>query len=468
MRKAGSHQSTSVDTPQDTIISGLAWAAKRTSPATTSLLVSLVREASEEASAAVSPLVVPFSDFGQVSNLRALHVIVPDEPPCAEIQGLVPVGLVDWLLEHAPKLEVLHLQMESQHLPACHITFCHLRHLIMDCHGCESYFSVAEQLPVLETLAITDQNLDEPETVTLEVVDMSGCTRLRQLLVSDFVAEQLIWDATGSGPCPLTVEVLYTEAVFEEGCPDAVRFQAALAQQVVVWYLQRNCGRYVQGMLGMFPQMRVLALKRLPKPMYVDEADSMRDGDLLSWCMPANMQPLLQLETIIITAYSMQGTFPTAVQLPNLRELVIKASGRVELAFRDPVGTISRLDSMHLFGRPFVPPAWDLVKLMSASDDLHMRGLVLASAAKERHGPLRRKTSCIYLRPVGTPKLSIDELCTKAEQLTQCRCGACMCCLRRAAQPAAGCTDYDGGQSRGDVYAQRVTGCAAIKSAPTW
>ena len=387
MRKNG--RIVSAANAPENFIAGMSWVAQRTSTATTSLVVSLPKEPIEASSAPVSPMVAPFNESAHVSGLKALHVIVPEDTLNAEDQGLLPGGFLDWLLQRTPKLEIMHLHMDSRRLPARHATFQHLKHLIMDCHRCESFFSVAEQLPVLETLCVIDNNLDEPETLSLEVIDMSRCTRLRQLLLTDFVAQQLIWDATGSVPCPLTFEVMHNQQVFEEGCPDAVRNQAAVAQQVVLWYLQLSCGCHEQGMLGMFPQMEVLAVKRLPERMWVDEADSMGGGDLLTWSMPANMQPLVRLETIIITAYSMQGTFPSAVQLPNLKELVIKAAGRVQLGFRDPVGIISKLDSMHLFGRPFVPSAWDLVRLMSASGALGSRGLVLGAAAKERHGPLK-------------------------------------------------------------------------------
>ena len=51
---------------------------------------------------------------------------------------------------------------------------------------------------------------------------MSGCTRLRQLVLSDFVAQQLIWDATDAGPCPLTFKLLHSYEDFAEAWPDAL------------------------------------------------------------------------------------------------------------------------------------------------------------------------------------------------------------------------------------------------------
>ena len=124
--------------------------------------------------------------------------------------------------------------------------------------------------------------------------------------------------------------------------------------------------------------------------------------------------------------------FPSAEQLPNLRELVIKASGHLEIGFQDAVGTIARLSSLHVLGRPLVPHGWDMMKLMAASGALGERGLVLGAVVAEQHEPSQRPTSCMYLRPAGARELSMDELCTKVEQLVQCRCGACLACWERA------------------------------------
>ena len=44
-------------------------------------------------------------------------------------------------------------------------------------------------------------------------------------------------------------------------------------------------------------------------------------------CMPADRQPLLDLEPIVVIADSMEGTLPESSRVPNLKELVIKASG---------------------------------------------------------------------------------------------------------------------------------------------
>jgi hypothetical protein len=41
--------------------------------------------------------------------------------------------------------------------------------------------------------------------------------------------------------------------------------------------------------------------------------------------------------------------------------------------------------------------------------------------------------SCIYLKPIGAPDVSVRELFTTVERLAKkCRCGACFACLREA------------------------------------
>ena len=67
--------------------------------------------------------------------------------------------------------------------------------------------------------------------------------------------------------------------------------------------------------------------------------------------MHGGAAPMSNLETVIIRACSMRDLFLGRHQLPNLKELVIKASGRLELSFTTPTWTISRLNILHVFGR---------------------------------------------------------------------------------------------------------------------
>ena len=143
---------------------------------------------------------------------------------------------------------------------------------------------------------------DEYYGTDLEVIDMSGCKQMRQLVLSDFVAEQLIWDTGRLGPCPLTFELQNGFDPFAEHHPEALLRQAAVAQQV---YLDSHKGTdgYKQGMLAAFTQMKLLVLDWPPgfEPAWADEDDFREEaGGYLSWCMPSDGRPLQRLETIII------------------------------------------------------------------------------------------------------------------------------------------------------------------------
>ena len=418
-------------------ISGLTWVAKRTCGATTSLSVASTLYEACTGSAAANPMVAAFSNVAPMRKLRSLNFSVfPLKKPGTH---LALEGFLDRLLEQACNLEAARPCIRTQHLPASHISFQHMKHLIMTSHGFQSHLLVAEQLPVLETLSITGRY-----HTRLEVIDMSGCKRLRQLVLSDFVAEQLIWDSTGPSSCPLALELQHPFELFSEDCRTAsgvARFnrQARIAEQVTVNF---NTGNHatVGQFLKAYESARVLALEWpvLYSPGGPEKDEFREDADekqLLLRCM-GMPPPMLQLETVIIRACSMRDSFLGRDQLPNLKELVINASGRLELSFLTPNWTISRLNSLCVFGRPFIPHGCDLSSLAEASSALEERGLVLDMAAAEQHGPDARPASCLYLRPLGTQELSIDELWTTVERLAQCRCGGCFDCLSRA-----GCID---------------------------
>ena len=72
-------------------------------------------------------------------------------------------------------------------------------------------------------------------------------------------------------------------------------------------------------MFGYFPVMRVLALQWPAEFEHNGWPDKIKKVEfrrgvksLLVQCMPSDGQALLHLETILITAHSMQGTFPAA------------------------------------------------------------------------------------------------------------------------------------------------------------
>ena len=411
-------------TPEDTArtVSSLTWIAKRTSAATTSLKLAFrMLESCPEANSLVAAL----SGVAQLSNLRCLtYLPLPLESGRTDP---VLVSLLDWLLEQVANIEAMRTCIRTRHLPASHITFHQMRHLVMTSQGFQASFLVAQQLPALETLLIAGECYNG-----LEVLDMSGCTLLRRLALSDNVAETLIWEMASSGPCPLALEMHEPLEDLEEACANAFYNQAALAEQLVI--RQFAIDGNVYDFFSSFPLMKALTLE-WPSydPTWHDDLDFYEKPDYLVSCMPNDGQPLLNLETIIITASSMKGTFPGSSHLPNLRELVIQAVYDLDVQFQDPVGTISGLASLHVSGRPLISPGVDTFQHMTASGALERRGLVLGAATARQPGA---DSSCIYLRPVGAQELSMEELSANIEQLVQCRCGACFDCLQKA-----GCID---------------------------
>ncbi len=103
-------------------VSGLKWMAKRTCTATTSLAMEFLPYWCFQSSAAPNSLVTAFAD-AQLSNLKCLTFSENYQP------GGALEGFLDWLLERAPRLEVMKLDVTTRHLPAGQITFQHMRHL---------------------------------------------------------------------------------------------------------------------------------------------------------------------------------------------------------------------------------------------------------------------------------------------------------------------------------------------------
>ena len=405
-------------------VSGLKWIVKRTS-ATTHLKLVLALYMEYVSSADTNPLVATFSDVAQLSNLRCLSLLESIQSILCTERALAQFSVC--LLERAPRLEALHLRVKTPHFPPSNISFQHLRHLVVTSADLHSNFLVAKQLPALETLLLVRK-----KGCKLKLLDMSGCKRLRRLVLSDVVAEEWIWDATSLGPCPLVLDLGVSPDLSDaEACGNALHSEAASAQQLSMG--APFASETQRGILGEFLLVRVLDMDwplafqdQYYDDMGVNDSNGKRLGRL-AWCMPPNKQPLLNLTTIVITAGSMHATFPEASQLPNLKELVIAALGRLDLHFEDPIGTLSGLTSLHVFGQPLatVPSQEALTRLMATSRALEKHGLVLGAAAAQQDG-------CLYLRLVGAPELTIDVLRAETTQLVQCRCGACFGCLQRA------------------------------------
>ncbi|CAL5227115.1 g10024 [Coccomyxa viridis] len=182
-------------------------------------------------------------------------------------------------------------------------------------------------------------------------------------------------------------------------------------------------------MLGASPKLGVLTLRW--SDWDLDPEDEMgEEPKSLASCMPVHGQPMLGLKTIIITDCPRLLDFPGPQQLPKLKDLIVRTFGRLEVGFENAAATVSRLDSLLLFGQPLCSSEQDMMQLMGASGALAMHGLVLGTAEGAQQGG--QSSSCLYLRDLGARDLTIQELSIKAEQFLQCRCGACFACLQRA------------------------------------
>ena len=323
--------------------SSLTWVAKRTDAAITSLGLALTIQGACAGTAAAkcTSLRSAFSD-AKLSNLRCLEFSSGNDFDLALYE------LSDWLLQRAPRLEAASLCMSTRHLPASHITFQHMRHLVMtysDIQWQQGSFPVARQLPVLETLRVDTHSVFGQGTI-----DLSGCQRLRQLVLSDPVPQQLIWDT--AGPCLVAFEVLNCNVYRSGGISSALKEQASLPQHVIIdaqyhpYYANWTTGA-MRGLLRAFSSMRVLTWKWQvhSTAQGPDEDEFHENADwYFTCCMPLAGRPLVNLEILVITAHSMQWTFPHTNQLPNLRQIVIKASGRLQIGFWEPIGTLSKAE----------------------------------------------------------------------------------------------------------------------------
>ena len=384
-------------------IQGLKWIAQRTSAATKSLGLGFRLYGNHAGSAGAIPLVTAFSGAAHLSNLRFLTYLPHSSRHREDL-----VALLDWVLQQSPRIEVMNLSMTTRCLPASDITFQRLRHLVMSSDGFRSSFMFAEQLPVLESLLINGGY----EDTDVGVIDMSGCKQLKRLVLQYTIVQELIWDT--AGPCAIALEMLDRADGFLEEFSEPYKSQAGMAQQLVIREFD-----YAYDMLEVSPHLRLLTLS------WADWHDdpSSETPSFASW-MPA--QPMLNLEAIIITGCTRLCDFPGPQQLPHLKELVIKTADPLEVDFEDAVATVLRLDSLHLSGHPLRLSGEAMIKLLAAAGAIETCGLVLAAATASQDG---LDSSCIYLRPTGAAELSNEELNAKAEQLLQCRCGACFNCL---------------------------------------
>ena len=205
---------------------------------------------------------------------------------------------------------------------------------------------------------------------------------------------------------------------------DGMRDQFDLITQMKLATVDYQPSGAANGLFRAMPNMEVLTLCW---PGH--EAEHM-----LMQCIPADRAPIWNLHAIIIIAVDMTGMIPGG--LPNLRELVISAGGRLELSFEDPAATCENLKIFYACGQcqQSLMPIQGNMRTMCHR--LGTRGTTIGEVSA--YYPVNEQghsvvTSCAYLRPADGPDLSMGELKRTVYRLAfRCRCGACFKCLREA------------------------------------
>ena len=343
--------------------------------------------------------------------------------------------LTDWLLQHAVNLEALSLCSGICALAGGTKRFDRLRHLtivpnIFD----DGAFHPATQLPALETLYLKGNLYNS--------IDVSGCQRLRVLVVTIQGKLHLIKSPTcrlvmamqNNWRCLTTLEQLQHEGV-----------DLGLIEQLLLMNGETRPWEF--GRKGLFAALHRMEILTASWPAFADakkgertrypigegpiyEPQGLSDCEhMLVWCMPENGMPVCNLQVLIINGKgNIKIMIPGA--LPNLRELVVYAKGRLELSIEQPAAMWRSLQTFCALGQPLFPNLSDVYQ------SLAQRRMILDEVFAQRADEGERvnsDASCIYLKPIGAPDVSVRELFTTVERLAnKCRCGACFACLREA------------------------------------
>ena len=335
----------------------------------------------------------------------------------------------DWLLQHAANLEALSLCTSTVALAEGTQRFERLRHLTIPPDIFEGgAFHPASQLPALETLCVNG-NLHES-------IDFPGCKRLRLLVVKVTVELHLVKHPA----CRLLMEMPL-------GWLQHKGLDLGLIDQLLARNEKFPRDIAIKGLFAALHRMEILSVSwpafsdaendgmiryyDIPdhEPLGLDESEH-----TLIRCMPENGMPVCNLQVLIIKGDgNIKIMIPEA--LPNLRELVVYAKGRLELSFEQPAAMCRALQTFYALGQPLFP------NLSDVCQSLVQRSMVLDEVfAQHADGGERLSSdaSCVYLKPMGAPDVSMRELFTTVERLAnKCRCGACFACLREA-----GCIEF--------------------------
>lgn len=424
---------------EDRLFAALKWAVKRMDCSTTYLSLAVDSPQDMPDHQAFSSMLPGTPHLEGLRCIELLGSICINDDDSAVFEPFTDCLqlFIDWLLQHAANLEALSVCTSTFALAEGPQLFERLRHLTIPPDILEGgVFHPARQLPVLETLCVNG-NLRES-------IDFPECKRLRLLVVKGTVKLHLVKHPA----CRLVVEMQDGWLSFSAlGWLQHKGLDLGLIDQLLATNEEFLKDFKIKGIFAALHRMEILNVSwpafsdarndgavrynDIPahKPLGLDESE-----DTLIRCMPENGMPVCNLQVLIIKGKgNIKVLIPGA--LPNLRELVVYAKGRLELSFEQPAAMCRALQTFYALGQPLFP------SLSDVHQSLAQRSMVLGEVfAQHADGGERLSSdaSCVHLKPRGAPDVSMRELFTTVEALAnKCRCGACFACLREA-----GCLEF--------------------------
>ena len=271
---------------------------------------------------------------GETKQLRCLEVNL--------LGGLTSYHNTAWrvlttcLLEHSPNLEAL--SMRKKDIEAVALSFQRLKHLeIAACELPDITSETARRMPLLETLFMQALNREG----VVQTVDAAAFQYLQHFALSGIRVEQVTRKPGCQFSIDLGVSGHSSQMPVITWSSEMVSHMGSAKQiGLFAWHLSKWA--MAAGVFERFPCLQILKVSCL----------GLESQCVLSRCMPRNGGLHWNLKTIIITGSRIACCFPAA--LPNLEELLIWASGWLDLTFEDGAATFGTLKAFCAFGQPLL------------------------------------------------------------------------------------------------------------------
>ena len=214
------------------------------------------------------------SSPGTLENLKCLRSAIDCEEFARDDWADVAGGMItDWLLQEAPSLERLTLDVPNSILAATATSFKFLKHLQLksDAIAC-SHGGAVRHLPAMEILHIDKVN----DTTVVAELDLSRCSCLRRLATGGLIAERLLIASDcrvsfGAGSYFLEedyYQVYHRHGYYYHG--DYTEIIVESATQDCMWLWQLVCAlfflagclrfRHCKASSSIFPRMELLSM----------------------------------------------------------------------------------------------------------------------------------------------------------------------------------------------------------------